>query len=267
MPNLIHRPNNFGWLRDRPDFRDKHYHESKLGVEQKKVVPKKVDHRGKLMPAIYDQGETSTCTAQALATLLQFNRRSKKINDMEPSRLFIYYNERVLENSTEFDNGAELRDGIKSLARTGYISEDLWSFSPERIFERPDDPLYTRALRNRIADYYRINNTRITDIKACLAAGHLIVFGFNVFSSFYRADSNGGYVPLPSPENDESMGGHAVLLVGYDDSTKNFIVRNSWGTDCGDRGYYYMKYDHITNPDMCGDFWTIRTADRDPKSD
>jgi len=266
MGKTIHKPTNFGWLRDRPDFRDRKYHEHKLAADRKRTLPKIVDHRGKNMPIIFDQGETSSCTAQAISPLLQFGRRIHKMPDMAPSRLFMYYNTRVIENSVEFDNGAEIRDVIKTLSNDGYVSEDSWPFQEEKIFEQPPRALYNVALRNRIADYYRIHNERLEDIKSCLAAGHLVVFGFSVYSSFYEADSNGGYVPYPNVNNDESLGGHAVLLVGYDDTKKVFIVRNSWGLESGDKGYYYMQYKHINNPELCNDFWTIRTADRDPKS-
>jgi C1A family cysteine protease len=52
--------------------------------------------------------------------------------------------------------------------------------------------------------------------------------------------------------------GHAVMVVGYDDSAKRVLVRNSWGTDWGIKGYFTMPYDYISDNNLADDLWTIR---------
>jgi C1A family cysteine protease len=64
-------------------------------------------------------------------------------------------------------------------------------------------------------------------------------------------------MPLAS---DQVEGGHAIACVGYDDFKKVFIIRNSWGTNVGDKGYYYMPYSYLTDPNLCDDFWAITTV-------
>ena len=57
--------------------------------------------------------------------------------------------------------------------------------------------------------------------------------------------------------NEKVLGGHAVMAVGYNDDKKVIIVRNSWGVNWGDNGYFYMPYAFITDKNMCSDFWSI----------
>ena len=65
---------------------------------------------------------------------------------------------------------------------------------------------------------------------------------------------------MPQP-GDKVRGGHAVTAVGYDDFQEVFIVRNSWGEGWGDKGYFYMPYAYITNPDLASDFWAINMVE------
>ena len=84
------------------------------------------------------------------------------------------------------------------------------------------------------------------------------IFGFTIYASFFNADTNGGIVPMPGQERIE--GGHAVLAVGYDDGKGRFMIQNSWGASKGDKGYYYMPYQYLTNTILADDFWTIRSV-------
>ncbi len=60
-------------------------------------------------------------------------------------------------------------------------------------------------------------------------------------------------------EGEEIFGGHAVMAVGYDDNTRLIKIRNSWGKEWGKKGYFFMPYDFIINPNYCDDFWTGNT--------
>ena len=62
---------------------------------------------------------------------------------------------------------------------------------------------------------------------------------------------------MPDTNTESILGGHAVVAVGYDDSKECFIVRNSWGTNWGDAGYFYMPYAYLTNPELASDAWEI----------
>jgi C1A family cysteine protease len=99
-------------------------------------------------------------------------------------------------------------------------------------------------------------------MKGCLASGYPFVFGFTVYSSFEGAKvAQSGIVPMPGSA-EKPIGGHAVLAVGYDDDTREFLVRNSWGPGWGIKGYFKMPYAYLTAPKLATDFWTIRGVDQ-----
>ena len=95
-------------------------------------------------------------------------------------------------------------------------------------------------------------------MRSCLAAGFPFVFGFSVYESFESPEvAKTGVVPMPSG-NEQLLGGHAVLCVGYDDASARFLVRNSWGTGWGMAGYFTIPYDYLADRDLSDDFWTLR---------
>ncbi len=243
----------YGWKPDLPDFRDFKYVPPKGAVES---LPTMVDMRDQC-PEVYDQGELGSCTAQSLAGVIEHREMVQGMKDPQtPSRLFIYYNERVLENTVNEDSGAMLRDGIKSLIRWGYCEERFWPYDISKFKRKPSRAAYKDARNSRISMYQRIGHN-LHDMKACLASGNQFVFGFAVFESFESDDvKNTGRMTMPM-SHEKMLGGHAVTAVGYDDSIDCFIVRNSWGKGWGDNGYFYMPFTFILNSDFTDDFWSI----------
>lgn len=248
-----------GW---KPDFADYKDHIFKAVLN--KVAPPLIDLRPQC-PIIYDQGELGSCTANALAGAFQFEQLKqikKRSISFIPSRLFIYYNERVLENTVNTDSGAALRDGIKTMNDQGVCSENLWRYKISKFTQKPPANCYTSALKNQIKEYLSVN-PNIPEIKQCLASGYPIAFGFTVYNSFMTQQvANTGIMPMPGP-NDWIEGGHAVLAVGYDDSKSSLIVRNSWGRDWGLNGYFYMPYNYTSLAQLTSDFWSIRLVEVD----
>jgi hypothetical protein len=247
----------FGWKPDVPDHRDYPYAAMRLGMERPAVLPPSVDLRPGC-PPVYDQGHLNSCTANAIAAALEFLETKDGSVGFDPSRLFIYFNERGLENDTASDNGAHLRDGIKSIASTGICSEAAWPYIAQKFADQPPDGCFQAAQTYKALSYFRMNNANIDELKGCLAAGFPFVFGFAVYGSFFDANANGGLVSLPGDEVLE--GGHAVLAVGYNDATGLFTIQNSWGPALGDRGYYYMPYQYLTTTQLSDDFWTVRSV-------
>src|SRR5262249_40190835 len=147
------------------------------------------------------------------------------------SRLFIYYNERVVEHTVKTDSGAMLRDGIKTLAQLGVCTEKRWPYTINRFAIKPTAACYTEGRKHRITSYERL--LTLDEMRACLADGFPFVFGFTVYEAFESAAvAKTGVVPMPGPE-ERVLGGHAVCAVGYDDGEKRFLVRNSWGPKWG----------------------------------
>ncbi len=241
----------YTWVPDLPDFRD---YKFKRPVPIR-ALPKKVDLRSNCSP-VEDQGDLGSCTANALAGALEYNEIKNKTTFADMSRLFIYYNERVIEHSVNTDSGAMLRDGIKTLADKGCCTEPLWPYDISKFTTPPPQACYDDAVQRKIVSYYRINT--LNSMKSCLAGGEPFVFGFAVYASFESATvANTGVVPMPN-RREKYLGGHAVLAVGYDDSTQRMLVKNSWGTNWGMDGYFTMPYSYISSKNLADDMWYIK---------
>lgn len=249
-----HKIQRYGWIPDLPDARD-HLYAAPAPVMA--ALPAKVDLRPQC-PAVYDQGQLGSCTANAIGAAIQFDRMKQGLTpNFVPSRLFIYYNERVIERTVSTDSGAQIRDGIKTVAKQGACPETDWPYDITKFAVPPTKLDYVEALGNRAVSYSRlVQNLNL--LKGCLASGYPFIFGFTVYESFEsQAVAQSGMVPMPSP-NEQTVGGHAVTAVGYDDSAQRFIVRNSWGTGWGIGGYFMMPYAYVTDSNLADDLWTIR---------
>jgi C1A family cysteine protease len=245
--------NRYGWKPDLPDHRDHQYK-----AVYKKLTgpfPSSVDLRS-MCPPVQDQGDLGACSSHAITSAIEFLDLKDKLPLVMYSRLFVYYNERAIEGTTGSDSGAMLRDGIKTMCDQGVCPEDLWPYAINIFTNKPIDACYTAALPHKAVSYQRLKS--LEDMKQCLASGFPFIFGFTVYESFESDEvAKTGIVPMPS-KNEESLGGHAVCCFGYDDKTKMAIVRNSWGPDWGQAGYFMLPYDYISNDDLADDFWTIR---------
>ena len=242
----------YGWMPDLPDQRDRKY----AAPAPLTKLPPKVDLHA-ICPPVYNQGDLGSCTANALAAGVDFERRKQNLPFLSPSRLFIYYNERVIENSVSSDNGATLRDGMKTIAAQGVCAEPLWPYDPAKFADQPNPACYTVARQHRCLSYSSVAQN-LAQMKGCLASGYPFLFGFTVYESFESDEvAKTGKVPMPGADEDV-LGGHAVLAVGYSDASQRFLVRNSWGPAWGINGYFTIPYIYLTNPDLADDFWTIR---------
>jgi C1A family cysteine protease len=251
MPRKIH---HYGWIPDIPDQRDFLY---AVPREVASSLPPSMDLRT-TCPAVYDQGQLGSCTANAIAAAIEFDRLKEQLTpDFIPSRLFIYYNERAMEGTITSDSGAQIRDGIKSVASQGVCPETEWPYDIANFTEQPPAQCYHDALACKAVQYQSIIQD-VNQLKGCLAAGYPFVCGITVYDSFESEEvAQSGQVPMPA-SNEAVIGGHAIMAVGYDDSQLRFIMRNSWGTNWGLNGYFTIPYTYLTNANLASDFWTIR---------
>jgi len=248
----IHR--TYGWVPDLPDQRDHLYAAAPATLA---TLPPKKDLRSGC-PPVYDQGQLGSCTANAISGAIQFDQKKQKIKVVMPSRLFIYYNERVMEGNANSDSGAQIRDGIKSIAAQGACPEAEWPYDINQFANKPSAQCYTDAKKLTAVGYQRLDSTNLNQLKGCIGSGYPFVFGFTVYDAFESAQvARTGKLNLPGPA-EKVVGGHAVLAVGYDDTAQRFTVRNSWGRDWGIKGYFTIPYAYLTNTNLADDFWTVR---------
>jgi C1A family cysteine protease len=153
-----------------------------------------------------------------------------------------------------------LRNGIKTLAKQGVCSEKKWPYVISKFTAKPSAACYREALQHQITSYHRI--ATLDEMRTCLAEGFPFVFGFTVYEAFESQQvAQTGVLQMPQP-GERSLGGHAVLGVGYDDLTKRIIVRNSWGPGWGQHGYFTMPYGYLSDRNLSDDFWTIRRGEK-----
>jgi hypothetical protein len=90
----------------------------------------------------------------------------------------------------------------------------------------------------------RADNTNL--LESFIRAGHDIVYGLNVAGSDWTGGDGVIDVQVDSGGNPApSVGGHAMLVVGYNRTGNYFIVKNSWGTDWGHDGYAHISYEYL----------------------
>jgi C1A family cysteine protease len=249
------RKRSYGWKPDLPDHRD---HVYGAVYRRPRKLPVRVDLRDDCSP-IEDQGQLGSCTGNALIGALEFLEIKGGAKFVDFSRLFVYYNERVMEHTVSIDNGAQIRNGIKTLVKQGVCSEKLWPYVISKFTAKPAAACYREAKKHQVTSYSRLET--LDEMRACLATGFPFVFGFTVYDSFEAdAVARTGVLNLPKA-NEKVLGGHAVLAVGYDDKLKRLIVRNSWGTDWGKKGYFTMPYAYLEDRNLSDDLWTVRATE------
>lgn len=242
----------YGWKKDKEDSRDRLFHLPRL----QQLILDKVDMEPKMSP-IYDQGSTSSCTGNATAAAFDHVHLDQFGKFLYPSRLQIYLEGRRYEDSVGEDCGAMIRDVIKGIVKKGCVPESMWPFVEENVTKEYPETLLVEAEKHQAISYYRIPDGNLDMMLQTLSAGHPIVFGMVIFNSFETSEvAKTGIVNMPV-RGDGAIGGHAVVLVGYDKATERFKVRNSWGKDWGQNGYFTAPFQYISNSGLCNDFWVL----------
>jgi C1A family cysteine protease len=258
------RIKGYGWKPQLPDHRDRQF-----TLAAPVSVPTSVDLRG-LMPPVYDQGNLGSCTANMGAAMFQFCALKEAFSDHTvPSRLFLYYNERVMEGDPEADGGAQCRDALKCLATLGSIPETDWPYDISQFATKPHDQCYVDAVCEKAIEYVAVGED-VQSCKVVLASGFPIGFGFTVYESFESPHMARNGIMIMPAKGEQIIGGHAVVRAGYMDNAAlpyhipphasggYYIVRNSWGESWGDKGYFYMPY---AADKFSSDFWVLKLVD------
>jgi C1A family cysteine protease len=245
---------HFGTGRDSESSLDWHYRPHSSVVRR---LPAVVDLR-RHCPPVYDQLHLNSCSANAIAAALRYDEiKEGRPHVPSPSRLFIYYNERVLAGVVDTNSPVSLRYGYRGVAMFGSCPDAMWPYRVRRFRRSPTPSCFRAARRHRAIAYYRIRRS-VTQLRACLAERFPFVMAIAVHASMMARDvRRTGVVPMPT-RHDRLRGGHAVLAVGYDHARRLLIFRNSWGRGWGDHGYGYLPYRFVASPALTWDFWTMR---------
>lgn len=215
---------------------------------------------------VYNQGSTSSCTANALCQA--FNIMNVEDPSFDPSRLYIYARERQMEDMMIgkifiTDDGADEADALFWASTVGICPESSWPFIPSKVNDLPPISCDKEACSHRIHNVLSVPQT-LDGIRTTISSGHPVLAAIALQSYFFSASAmTSGNIPMPSTI-DLNLGGHEVLIVGYDDTTSSFLVVNSWGDNWGcqppganSRGYFWLPYDFVLNTSLCYCLYTF----------
>ncbi len=281
-----------GWLPDYPEFRDYTVDRKEIsprlkGLDQKDSVrtmltkvgvveleklsiPTSIDLRG-WCPPIEHQGALGSCTANAGVGLVEYYERRAFGRHIDASRLFLY---KVTRNLLKWigDRGAFLRTTMAAMVFFGMPPEEYWAYIIKDFDKEPSSFCYAYAQNYQAIQYFRLDppstpkDLLLKRVKSLLAAGLPSMFGFAVFDSIKKVEDD-GKIPFPCPE-ERILGGHAIVVVGFDDNIKinnddckvettgALLIRNSWGTGWGDKGYGWLPYDYVLKG-LAIDWWSL----------
>lgn len=251
MDDLVTR--KYGWKPDLPDYRDEMCQAPMIPVAS---LPPVWDISNPLVP-IMDQGQLGSCTANATGAAHMFEQvKQQQRGIFTPSRLFMYYNGRAMEGTVDEDSGCMIRDVVKSVAKKGVCPEEEWPYDIAKFKDKPPSKCYKHGLGHQALLYSRVAQIGY-HIQTCLFQGFPVVYGFSVYESFETQEvARTGRVPMPS-SHDAFMGGHANLLVGYNNITRLYKSQNSYGLGHGDKGFLYLPFEYVEDPGLARDFWKI----------
>lgn len=265
----LFEPRGFGWLPSLPDFRD--YLPSEPEVQQllerlrsvgasTAQATSSTDLREYFVD-VPDQHGLNSSVAHACAGLVEYFERRAHGRLLRPSRLFLHQNALRFSHASG-QAGVDLRTGLKTLVRFGAPPERLWPYEEQRAEAATDPFLYSFTEPYRSIIYVRLDargappDVTLQTVRAFLAAGFPVVFGFSVPSSL----ALDGDIPY-RPTFDSVLGGQAVIAAGYDDrwlrgSRGALLVRSSWGQQWGQAGYGWLPYAFVEEH-LATDFWTV----------
>ena len=236
-----------------------------------------VDLRSKFSP-IRDQGAIGSCTAFAASGLVEYFEIQTNNAYTPISTRFTYKTTRNLLKFTG-DTGAYLRTVMGSIALFGSPPEEYWEYNGAPAEQNPDFDIeptafcYAFAQNYQSIKYVRLDQPNVTPtqlvnvLKEYVTNGLPSMFGFTCYSSLWQSNNNGGLIPYPT-STENIVGGHAILIAGYDNDKKivntldnsetvgAFLIRNSWGTSWGESGYGWIPYAYFTDR-LADDCWTI----------
>jgi hypothetical protein len=207
---------------------------------------------------VYDQGDLGSCTANAFCAAFRIRAAYQNVyKNFLPSRLYFYYKERAIEGTINEDAGAYIIDGETYVKQHGICSERLWPYNISKFTVKPPASCDTEAKNFKIKSFATIDNDSnlLVNIRRLINAQTPILYAFLVYESFESEQvALTGVVPMPDVNTEECLGGHAVLLFGYDDTTHRCLCLNSWSKDWGQNGLFTIPYDYLTDINLSIDF-------------
>lgn len=259
----------YTWKRSLPDFRNLKFKDKLIELAPIRTVYLANDYN---IPPCYDQLDVGSCVGNGTAFVVHFDLVNKHaqhiISPWRPSRLYIYYYGRTVyeQVAATDDSGMQVNSAFKVLNRFGVCSEDAWIYGDYESGRYTLQPTpYAQRLASAVTavNYYQVDDPSYSPamfkqvLVNVLLKGYPVVFGMTVYSSFESAVN--GIIPMPGA-SESVLGGHCMVIVGYDTRWDAFIVRNSWGPEWGQDGYCRIPAAYLCNQNLAADFWACEVV-------
>lgn len=238
--------NYYPVVADQGDHRDFLY-------EKKEIELKETTDLRLYSGRVRNQANLRSCTSEALVSAYEILLKKNypdKYTDL--SSLFVYHNARSYEAQRPIlDVGVYIKDAIRAVKQYGICAESVWPFNPGQFSINPTEESYEDAKKRTIGSYYRCQG--LEDLLDALNNDFPVVSAIKTYTNFSRLGwDSSSELSLPKSK-DILMGGHSVVLVGYNIPAKKFIAKNSFGPLWGDRGYFYIPFEYAEREFM--DSW------------
>lgn len=261
-----------GWRRQQHDPRDFHLRAPARLVS---ALPATVDLSPRFGPQL-NQGNLGACGPNTADEIIEYDLKAETRPVVSASRLFIYYNTRVIMGVqyVNQDSGVDNRSMMKALATYGYCDETLCPYADDdtTFTRKPSAAAYAAALPNKISSYAAVGQN-LSQMQGVLASAFGFIFGFSVYQQMMSDEAAAtGIIANPSGS---SIGGHDVSFLGFTTvdapgvkpgnkwPAGTFKFRNHWlnsdGSPWGDGGYGYIPFAYAISAQQAGDFWTINS--------
>lgn len=216
------------------------------------VLPASIDLSA-YCPEVRHQGEAYSCVGWAVgygALTIQHAishgmTDKRQITEQAYSAMFIYNQIKT----GHCKQGAQLSDALALLRKQGDCLARDFDLALEDCERKPSEVLCQMARKDTIIDYVTLfglsdpAHSKILQIKTALASHRPVIVGMSILTNFYQLREARYW--WPQLGNTTPAGGHAMVVVGYDDQAGAFLLLNSWGKDWGDKGFIRIKYEHL----------------------
>jgi len=253
MPDYTSYLWNSGYRPDTPDRRDFLFAD-RFGASPavQTAVPISVDNRH-LLRTILDQGQEGSCVGFAVCTAAEVLYKVARGSHSDLSERWIYHHARKYDPwpGTNY-SGTEIRGALRGWEKHGICLDKFWKYNPYTVQDTnsnfdinahegsPSRKMIESARDYPIHGYLRVRTHR-TDLKQAVLQNKVVIVGATVHTGWQQPIEG----TIPFNQNSRSRGGHAFVIIGYDDRKSAFLVANSWGVDWGRGGFAWMNYKDI----------------------